>query len=62
MVTVSETLAEGEPIQQVEATDADSGSNRELTYSIVEVTILPNGLVGHNDPSVSDMTHCNHSC
>ena len=58
MMTVREDLVEGGLIQQVVATDADSGSNSILTYSIVEVTILPNGLVGNNNPSVSNFTHC----
>ena len=51
--TVPENLASNGSIQQVTATDGDSGINQELTYQIVDATILPNSQLNDLDSSVS---------
>ena len=52
--SIPENLAANSSIQQVTATDEDSGENSELTYQIVDTTILPNSLLNDLDSSVSD--------
>lgn len=51
--SVSEDIAAGSSIQQVTATDADSGVNQMLTYDIVDTTILPNSELDDLDASVN---------